>query len=69
MCSYIIARRTRICNFYIFSKVINELISPSFVFIDNASYLMIKQRQLFVYMQSRTVLRLRYFRFYRLDYP
>lgn len=29
----------------------------------------IKQRQLFVYMQSRTVLRLRYFRFYRLDYP
>ena len=28
-----IALRTRVCNFYIFGKIINELVSPSFVFV------------------------------------
>ena len=45
-------------------KIIYKLVSPGFVFIDDAANLMVKQQHICIYMNCRTILCIRYFPFY-----
>ena len=43
-----ISRKMRICDFYIFGEIIDKLITPCFVLVDYASYMIIKQSQFLI---------------------